>query len=140
MSEGLTIVPADINLDQVEEYMLTLPQIDCPVEHHFSPGVCVRERLMPAGAFILGHKHKFPNMNMIVSGRCVVMMNGELLEITAPYMFVGEPCRKVIYAIDDTVWLNVFHTDLTSVEEIEAHFIDKSPAYLEMEDKRRLAA
>jgi hypothetical protein len=139
MSDELTIQPEQINLDVVEEYMLTLPQMDCPVEHHFSPGVCIRERLMPAGAFILGHKHRYPNMNMIVSGRCVVYMDGQMQEIVAPYMFVGEPCRKVIFAIDDTVWLNVFHTDLTDIAEIENHFIDKSPAYREMEDKRRLA-
>ena len=139
MSDELTIQPEQINLDLVEEYMLTLPQMDCPVEHHFSPGVCIRERLMPAGAFILGHKHRYPNMNMIVSGRCVVYMDGQMQEIVAPYMFVGEPCRKVIFAIDDTVWLNIFHTDLTDIAEIENHFIDKSPAYREMEDKRRLA-
>lgn len=139
MSDELTIQPEQIDLDLVEEYMLTLPQMDCPVEHHFSPGVCIRERLMPAGAFILGHKHRYPNMNMIVSGRCVVYMDGQMQEIVAPYMFVGQPCRKVIFAIDDTVWLNIFHTDLTDIAEIENHFIDKSPAYREMEDKRRLA-
>jgi hypothetical protein len=39
--------------------------------------------------------------------------------------------RKVIYPIEDTVWLNVIATNLTTVEEIEAAFIEKAPLLLE---------
>jgi hypothetical protein len=130
--EEAPIAPHEIDLDQVEAFMLTLPQVECPLNHHFGPGICIRERLMPAGSFILGHKHKYPNTCMIMQGACVVFENGQMTEIVAPFIFVGQPTRKVIYALTDTIWLNVFQTDLTDIDEIEAHFIEKSEAFKEL--------
>ncbi|NDG05480.1 MAG: hypothetical protein EB121_09090, partial [Alphaproteobacteria bacterium] len=118
-----------IDLDMVEQYMLTLEQVECPLNHHFGPGICIRERIMPAGSFILGHKHKYPNLCMVLEGSCVVFDGEEMREITAPFMFIGKPTRKAIWALTETVWCNVFHTDLTDIDAIEAHFIEKSPAY-----------
>jgi hypothetical protein len=137
MTETAVIDPRSIDLDMVEEYMLTLEQVDCPLNHHFGPGVCIRERFMPAGSFILGHKHKYPNLCMIVEGTCLVFDGEEMQEITAPFMFVGKPTRKAIYAIQDTTWLNIFQTDLTDIDAIEAHFIEKSPAYLAFEAQHK---
>jgi hypothetical protein len=125
------IAPHEIDLDQVEAYMLTLPQIDCPVQYHFGPGLCIRERGCPAGSLIVGHKHKFPNMSMIMSGACVVLEDGRLTEIVAPFIFVGEARRKVIYALTDVVWLNILATELTDPAEIEAHFVEPSQAFRE---------
>jgi len=124
------LAPHEIDLEQVEAYMLTLPQVECPLNHHFGPGICIRERLMPAGSFILGHKHRYPNTCMVMQGACVVFEDGRMTEIVAPFIFVGQPTRKVIYALTDTIWLNVFQTDLTDIDEIEAHFIEKSPAFM----------
>jgi len=37
------------SLDQVEAMMLAAPQIDCPITHHFGPGIYMREAFLPAG-------------------------------------------------------------------------------------------
>jgi len=129
--EDAPIAPHEIDLDQVEAYMLTLPQVDCPVQYHFGPGICIRERMAPAATLIVGHKHKFPNMSMIVQGACAVFEDGRMTEILAPFIFVGEPKRKVIYALTDVVWLNILATDLTDPDEIEAHFVEPSQAFWE---------
>ena len=125
------LAPHEIDLDQGEAYMLTLPQVECPVQYHFGPGICIRERMAPAATLIVGHKHKYPNMSMIVSGACAVFEDGRMTEILAPFIFVGEPKRKVIYALTDVVWLNILSTDLTDPAEIEAHFVEPSQAYRE---------
>lgn len=130
--EDAPIAPHEIDLEQVEAFMLTMPQVECPLNHHFGPGICIRERLMPAGSFILGHKHKYPNTCMVMQGACVVFEDGRITEIVAPFIFVGQPTRKVIYALTDTIWLNVFQTDLTDIDEIEAHFIEKSQTFREL--------
>jgi hypothetical protein len=67
---------------------------------------------------------------MVMQGACVLFEDGRMTEIVAPFIFVGQPTRKVIYALTDTIWLNVFQTDLTDIDEIEAHFIEKSPAFM----------
>ena len=86
---------------------------------------------LPEGTLGLGHRHRVPNINMIVKGMVVVIAGGDVNIFVAPHIFVGEADRKVIYAIEDTVWLNVIATNLTTVEEIEAAFIEKSPLLLE---------
>jgi len=86
---------------------------------------------MPEGTLILGHKHRVPNLSMIVKGMVVVIANNDVNIFVAPHIFVGEPDRKVIYPIEDTVWLNVIATHLTDVAEIEAAFIEKAPLLLE---------
>ena len=125
------LAPHDIDLDQVEAYMLTLPQVECPIQYHFGPGICIRERVVPGNTLIIGHKHKYPNMSMIMQGACAVFEDGRMTEILAPFIFVGEPKRKVIYALTDVVWLNILSTELTDPAEIEAHFVEPSQAYRE---------
>jgi hypothetical protein len=70
-------------------------------------------------------------MSMIVQGACAVFEDGRMTEIVAPFIFVGEPKRKVIYALTDVVWLNILATDLTDHDEIEAHFVEPSQAFRE---------
>lgn len=122
---------ASLDLEELEREMLEYPQVECPVFHHFGPGICIRERHMPEGMLGLGHRHRVPNINMIVKGMVVVIASGDVNIFVAPHIFVGEADRKVIYAIEDTVWLNVIATNLTTAEEIEAAFIEKSPLALE---------
>lgn len=129
--EDALIAPHEIDLEQVEAFMLTLPQVECPIQYHFGPGICIRERMAPGGTLIIGHKHKFPNMSMILSGVCVVLEDGRLTEIVAPFIFAGQPTRKVIYALTDVVWLNILATSLTDPDEIEAHFVEPSQAFQE---------
>jgi len=129
--EDAPIAPHEIDLEQVEAFMLTLPQVECPVQYHFGPGICIRERGCTGGSLIIGHKHKFPNMSMIVQGACAVFEDGRMTEIVAPFIFVGEPKRKIIYALTDVVWLNILSTDLSNPDEIEAHFVEPSQAFRE---------
>ena len=35
----------------LEKEMLEMPQADCPVAHHFGPGIYIREVTLPAGIF-----------------------------------------------------------------------------------------
>ena len=131
MDAPAVIDPRSIDLDMVEQYMLPLEQVECPIQYYFGPGICIRERACPANSLVIGHKHKFPNMSMIVSGACVVLEDGRLTEIMAPQIFVGEAQRKVILALTDVVWLNILATDLKNPAEIEAYFVEPSQAYRE---------
>lgn len=121
---------ADTDIGQVESKMLTYEQAPCSVAHHFGPGQCIRELSMPAGTMAIGHAQKYEQMNVVVKGR-VAMLNedGTTFEVVAPAIFVGKPGRKIGLVLEDVVWLNIFATDLTSAEEVEEYFFDKSAGW-----------
>jgi hypothetical protein len=119
----------EFSIDALEAEMLACPQIECPIQHHFGPGVYIREGFMPAGTYAIGHAHKHDHMNIILSGKAAVVMDGEVRIITGPYIFNGKPGRKVSYFLEDTVWLNIHPTDETDIEKLEEIFVDKSDAW-----------
>jgi hypothetical protein len=119
-----------LDVDELERLMLTLPQMEYQTTHHFGPGVCIREVIIPAGAFVIGHAHKGDSMNVMLKGRLALRTpDGDVREVTPPLMMTTGPGRKWAYAMEDTVWWNVFATDETDVEKIEEQFVTKSDAW-----------
>jgi hypothetical protein len=122
--------------EQIEAKLLELPQVDCPVLHHFGPGVYIREVRMPAGSLILGHRHKNTHTNILVSGRLKFLNEGgEVAELVAPVVITSNPGRKLAYIIEDTVWQNVYATEERNVEKLEEMLLDKSDAWIEHKDR-----
>jgi hypothetical protein len=120
------------NMINAEKELLQQPQVDCPVVHHFGPNLCIREVFMPAGTLAIGHKQKFDHMNIMLSGKVMVVDdNGNTNVLTAPMIFVGKPGRKIGYVLEDMVWQNIYATDLKDVEAVENYFIEKSESWLE---------
>lgn len=117
--------------------MLQLPQADCPVRHLFGPGLYIREVTLPAGAFAIGHRQKTTHMNIMLQGRVMVISEtGERTILEAPLTFVGQPGRKVGFILETVIWQNVYATDETDIEKLEAMYLDKSDVYLLNEAQR----
>jgi len=128
---------APIDLDLVEQYLLSQDQAECPVQHYFGPGVCIRELFVPAGSLVLSHKHKEQTMHILLKGKAAVVINEEVRVIEGPYIFVSDPGRKLGYAIEDVVWQNVFATDETDPEKIEDMFVDKTDAWKRKQEEKK---
>lgn len=102
-------------------------QVDCPVVHHFGPSLYIREVRLPAGTCAIGHIQTTTHMNVFVQGKVLVVNDdGTKTLLEAPMTFVSPPGRKVGYVIEDVVWLNVYATDETDVDKLEAMFLDKT--------------
>ena len=115
------------NVDEAEKEMLKLPQVDCPVVHHFGPNLCIREVFIPKGTMAVGHKQKFKHMNILLKGKVMMLNdNGQTKIVEAPFIFEGEPGRKIGYILEDMVWQNIYSTELTDPNEVEDFFIEKS--------------
>jgi len=134
-------VQGAISLDAIEKLMLSEEQIDCPVQHHFGPGIYIREVFIPAGTYAMGHAHKKPTMNILLRGKMAVMVNGQAKVIEGPFIFNSEPGRKFAYAIEGCVFQNLHATDETDLNKIENEFVDKSDAWKskQIENKQFLA-
>jgi hypothetical protein len=124
---GNTALKVFTNVEEAEKAMLQLPQVDCPLVHHFGPNLCIREVFMPKGTMAVGHKQKFKHMNVLLKGK-VMMLNedGSTKILEAPFIFEGEPGRKIGYVLEDMVWQNIYATDLKDSNEVEEFFVEKS--------------
>jgi hypothetical protein len=123
----------------LEAEFLQHEQVDCPVVHRFGPGIYIREVHIPAGTLSVGHAQKTTHLNIMLKGR-VLMVNadGSKTEVTAPATFVAEPGRKLGYILEDMIWQNVYATDETDIETLEAMFLDKSVTWQEHQKNSQL--
>lgn len=126
------------NIRALERRVMQHEQVPCPVIHRFGPGIYIREIHMPAGAFAIGARHLTEHYNIMLKGRVTVANdNGTTTELFAPMAFVGKPGQKVGYVHEDVVWQNVYATDETDIETLEAMFVDKGDVWEEDAAARR---
>jgi hypothetical protein len=121
------------NLEEIEAKMLVMPQADCPVYHYFSDGLYIRELHMAAGTLAIGHIQKFPQVNIFIKGKILMLKeDGTQGEFSAPATFVGPPGRKVGLVLEDLIWQNVYPNpeNETDIDLLEEKFIKKSDTWL----------
>jgi hypothetical protein len=105
------------------------PQTECPLKHHFAPGVYVREIAMPAETIIIGHIHKTEHLNILIQGACyIVHEDNTREELRAPMTFVSKAgVQKVLYITENMIWQTVHVTDETDIERLEAMLTEPVP-------------
>lgn len=127
-------------VDRIEAAGLALcEQVEAPVFHRFGPGIYVREVHMRAGNVAVGHHHRHRHLNIMVSGALVLYTDAGPVLLRAPQTFVAEPGRKAALILEDVIWQNVYATDLTNLDELEAWMFDKSAVALSVDDLRARA-
>jgi len=115
------------NVGKLEEAMLKEEQVDCPVQHHFYPGIYMREVHIKAGTFSIGHYQKTRHLNLFLKGSVnFIHEDGRSEILKAPMIFMSDPGRKVGFILEDMVWLNAYATDETEVHKLEETYLDKS--------------
>lgn len=128
------------DIQALETTLCGMPQADCPVTHHFGPGVYIREVRLPAGACVIGHSHRHAHLNIMLAGRLTMIgLDGSRREVSAPATFTGKAGRKIAVIHEDVIFQNVYATDETDVEKLEEQLFDKSAAFLEAQSQLLLA-
>ena len=115
-------------MEDLESAMLERPQVECPIAHHFMPGIYVREMFVPAGSLILGHEHKHHHGCLLLKGTIrQFTVDGEpVKELSAPLIFTAPPGRKLGFAVTDVIFCNLFATEETDPAKIEEQVVIKS--------------
>lgn len=120
-------VPA---LNGLEAVMQGLPQVACDCVHAFAPGIYIRQVTLPAGAFVMGHRHKNAHLNVMLRGHLTLFNeDGSRSDLVAPVVCVANAGRKVAYVREETVWLNLYATPETDVAILEETYLDKTPEW-----------
>lgn len=116
-------------------------QVECPVTHNFAPDIYIREIFMPADTVVIGHKHLTEHFNVILKGKCRVMIGDVVEELTAPCTFVsGAGAQKIVNVLEDCIWQTVHsNTDNeTDIETLESRYVIKDVAITESQKEKIL--
>lgn len=120
------MIKKEPSLKDVEDWMLEFPQVEAPVTHNFAEGVYVRELFIPADSWIMGKRHRYETCNILLKGKLSLYMGSGVpaKTIEAPLIFNSKPgTKKLAYAHEDTIFLNIHPTTETDVDKIEQEFI-----------------
>lgn len=108
-------------MDQAEKWIVDCPEkVHCPVINRFTPGLYIREILIPAGTLITSMSHRKEHPFVISHGHIRVSSETEGDVIyRAPHTGITKPgTKRILYAIEDTIWTTFHVTDETDIEKI----------------------
>jgi hypothetical protein len=112
---------------KLEKFLKTVPGADTEggdVDHYFSDGLYARKLRIPADTVLVGHAHLKGQINFLMKGTIRVTTEVGVKTLTAPEIIVSPAgAKRAGYAITDTEWVTVSHTNLTDVDAIKAEII-----------------
>lgn len=113
-------------------FLMTLEGSEFPVEHTLIDGVYTRKLFIPKGSFLVGKVHLKECVNIVAKGDISILTETGMGRIQAGHIAVSQPgIQKLGYAHEDTVFVNVFQTDETSIDKIEAEIASEDHPALE---------
>ena len=114
-------------VDALEAALQGVPQVDCPVRHHFAPGVYAREMSIPAGTVVTGAVHKTENLIIVSMGRLQIVTDDGTREVAAGDMIICRPGMKnAVVALEDSRLTNILPNpeNLTDIERLTEIFTE----------------
>jgi len=125
-------------VDEAINHALEIPQAKCEISHFFGPGIYIRQAIVSAGVFAIGQIHRTSCTNVFIKGRVTVIKDDKsTVELVAPMTFVSPPGRNIGYITEDMIWQNIYATDETDIEKLEAMHLDMNDVlYLANKDKK----
>lgn len=120
------------NILSFQDRLSAMPQVECPVKHHFSEDSYGREIFLPADSYVIGKIHRHAHLNVISQGECYVLTEDGINHLKAPLTFVSlAGTKRVVYAVTDVVWTTCHVTKETDLEKIESDII--APTYNDLD-------
>ena len=113
-------------VQQLERFILSIPQIEIPVTHTLHGGMYARTILLPAGAIITGALIKIATL-LIAQGNALMYIGSSTVELQGYNVIPASAGRKQAFiAKTDTYLTMVFPSSAQTVEEAEDEFTDEA--------------
>ena len=122
---------------QRQAEMLASPDlVSLPFTETLVDGLYTRTVFIPKGCELVGKIHRRPCVNIVAKGDITIMTETGYLRVQAGYT-VTSPAgiQKIGYAHEDTIFINVFRTDVTDLALIEVDLICENYEALSAEEK-----
>ena len=100
-----------------------------PLKHTFTDGIYIRQMSMKKDSAVIGKIHKNKHVWFLLSGFLSVASETSSEDYEAPcYVEAPAGSKRVIYAHEDSVWVNVYPnpTNTEDLEELEEEIIVKN--------------
>lgn len=129
-------------VERLEARLEHLPQVECPVRHHFAPGVYVREMTIPAGTVATGAVHKTEHLTILSAGHCLLTTEDGVKELYAPCTLLSKSgIKRSIVALTECVLSTIHPTTETDLDKLCELLTEmKSSELLGGPDNRQLLA
>lgn len=126
MSMEIMIPSQEVSSEELEKriwdfeaMMKKFPQVQIPVEDFFTPGIYVRQIILPKGIFCTGSIYKQEHIHIVLSGDMTVATKNGIMRVRGPHTFIAPPgLKRAGYTHEETVWAAVFRTDKLDPAEI----------------------
>lgn len=117
-------------IERLKDWLFTLGELWEPrIEHEVTGGMYLRKLFIPKGTVLVGKVHLKPCHNVVAKGEITVLTETGCQRIGAGFTGMSSPgSQKVGLTHEDTVFINVFRTDKTTLEEIEAEIACEASA------------
>jgi len=129
---GGDVIETRNNILALQDKLMAMQQVECPVKHHFAPDSYAREILLPADSLVIGKIHHHSHVNVISQGECYVLTEDGVKHLKSPLTFISLPgTKRVVYSVTDVVWTTIHVTSETDLEKIEQYVI--APTYNDLD-------
>jgi hypothetical protein len=92
--------------------------------HYFMNGVYTRALFVKKGTLVLGKIHLKECTNILAMGDCTVLTETGCERVKAGFIGISpKGTQKLVYIHEDTIFVNVFLTNKTTVEEAEEEIL-----------------
>lgn len=115
----------------LEQELTKCPQRECPVWHHFAPGLYARQMFIPAGTVLTGAVHKTEHL-CIVSGDIDVTTDDGMLHIRdLQRIILSKPgTKRAGFTRENTLWTTVHVTDETDLDKLVEELVEATSQQL----------
>lgn len=114
----------DVVRDVQQQLSSSPDQIEVPIQHHFAPGVYMRQMDAVAGTLVVSKMHRTEHMNILLKGSLTVATENGIELLKAPCVLKSMPGTKRIgYFHEDSSWITIHPTPDTDLEKIEQQVI-----------------
>lgn len=99
------------------------------VNHYTAHGAYARQMYLPKGGVVIGAEHRFEGINVVALGMAGVMNVADDSKhiYVSGQVFVAPPhSQRVLFALEDLVWVNIFAHDYTDEETFLKEFVCQS--------------
>lgn len=109
--------------------MAEMPQTECPLNHHFAPGIYIREIVMASDTYIIGKIHKTEHFNILTKGSCLLIdEDGTTHQLKAGDIFISQQgVQKLLYIQQETIWLTVHASEEKDIDKLEESLAQPIP-------------
>ena len=122
----LAAMPGPDAVRQLEQFMLTQPQIDLSTSNLVHGGMCARTILVPAGTILTGALTNMDNI-CVVFGDIEVTTDTGVQRLTGFHVLPAKAgAKRAGVAHADTWWATIWPTQLTDIRAIEDEMTSES--------------